>query len=49
MTLTFLGYHLPLDIHPELGNNAKLAELLDIEVEGGLEGHLYNRLLCLVD
>lgn len=33
------GYHLPLDIHPELGNNARLAELLDIEVIDGLEGH----------
>ncbi|WP_061019538.1 Nif3-like dinuclear metal center hexameric protein [Vibrio splendidus] len=37
--INLLGYHLPLDIHPELGNNAKLAELLEIEVEGGLEGH----------
>ena len=37
--INLYGYHLPLDIHPELGNNAKLAELLDIEVEGGLEGH----------
>ena len=37
--INLLGYHLPLDIHPELGNNAKLAELLYIEVEGGLEGH----------
>lgn len=37
--LNLLGYHLPLDIHPELGNNAKLAELLGIRVEGGLEGH----------
>ncbi len=34
------GYHLPLDIHPELGNNARLAELLDIEVIDGLEGTL---------
>ncbi|NOI23654.1 Nif3-like dinuclear metal center hexameric protein [Vibrio mediterranei] len=33
------GYHLPLDIHPDLGNNARLAELLDIEVIDGLEGH----------
>ncbi|WP_394127103.1 Nif3-like dinuclear metal center hexameric protein [Vibrio hepatarius] len=37
--VNLLGYHLPLDIHPELGNNAELARLLDIEVEGGLEGH----------
>ncbi|OBT08590.1 Nif3-like dinuclear metal center hexameric protein [Vibrio sp. UCD-FRSSP16_10] len=47
--INLYGYHLPLDIHPELGNNAKLAQLLDIEVEGGLEGHaqsvaMYGRL-----
>lgn len=33
--INLYGYHLPLDIHPELGNNACLAELLDIEVQGG--------------
>ncbi|CAH1571349.1 radiation resistance protein YbgI [Vibrio owensii] len=37
--INLYGYHLPLDIHPELGNNAELARLLDIEVEDGLEGH----------
>lgn len=37
--INLFAYHLPLDIHPELGNNAQLAKLLDIEVEGGLEGH----------
>lgn len=37
--VNLFGYHLPLDIHPELGNNARLAELLDIEVIDGLEGH----------
>ncbi|PMH46843.1 Nif3-like dinuclear metal center hexameric protein [Vibrio sp. 10N.286.49.B3] len=37
--INLLAYHLPLDIHPELGNNAQLAQLLDIEVIGGLEGH----------
>ncbi|NVD06079.1 Nif3-like dinuclear metal center hexameric protein [Vibrio sp. JPW-9-11-11] len=37
--INLYGYHLPLDIHPELGNNAQLAGLLDIEVEGGMEGH----------
>lgn len=37
--INLLAYHLPLDIHPQLGNNAQLANLLDIEVEGGLEGH----------
>ena len=28
--INLYGYHLPLDIHPELGNNAKLAQLLGI-------------------
>ncbi|GEA49469.1 GTP cyclohydrolase 1 type 2 [Vibrio inusitatus NBRC 102082] len=47
--INLYGYHLPLDIHPQLGNNARLAQLLDIEVEGGLEGHaqsvaMYGRL-----
>lgn len=37
--INLYAYHLPLDIHPELGNNAELARLLDIDVEGGLEGH----------
>ena len=37
--INLMGYHLPLDIHPELGNNVELARLLEIEVEGGLEGH----------
>lgn len=37
--INLYAYHLPLDIHPELGNNARLADLLDIEVLGGLEGH----------
>ncbi|MFA0028021.1 Nif3-like dinuclear metal center hexameric protein [Vibrio breoganii] len=37
--INLYGYHLPLDIHPQLGNNARLAQLLDIDVEGGLEGH----------
>ena len=27
--------HLPLDGHPEVGNNAVLAQMLDLEVEGG--------------
>ncbi|XAW90784.1 Nif3-like dinuclear metal center hexameric protein [Vibrio sp. CDRSL-10 TSBA] len=37
--INLLAYHLPLDIHPELGNNAQLAKRLGITVEGGLEGH----------
>jgi len=35
--INLLAYHLPLDIHPELGNNAQLAKLLDIKVTGPLE------------
>ena len=35
--ISLLAYHLPLDAHPELGNNAQLAKLLDIEVTGGLQ------------
>ncbi|MDW6001484.1 Nif3-like dinuclear metal center hexameric protein [Vibrio mangrovi] len=37
--INLYAYHLPLDIHPELGNNACLARLLGIDVTGGLEGH----------
>ena len=35
--INLYAYHLPLDIHPTLGNNAQLAKLLGIEVERGLE------------
>lgn len=30
------GVHLPLDRHPEVGNNAELARLLDLEIAGPL-------------
>lgn len=32
--ISLLAYHLPLDAHPELGNNAQLAKRLDFDVEG---------------
>lgn len=32
--ISLLAYHLPLDAHPELGNNAGLANVLGLEVEG---------------
>jgi len=35
--INLFAYHLPLDVHPTLGNNAQLAKLLDIKVERGLE------------
>lgn len=37
--INLLAYHLPLDIHPELGNNVLLANALGITIEGGLEAH----------
>jgi len=35
--INLFAYHLPLDIHPSLGNNAQLAKLLNIDVTGPLE------------
>ena len=35
--ISLLAYHLPLDVHPELGNNAQLAELLELTVNGPLD------------
>jgi len=32
--ISLVAYHLPLDAHPKLGNNAQLAKLLGIEIEG---------------
>lgn len=35
--INLYGWHLPLDAHPELGNNAQLAALLGITVKGEIE------------
>ncbi|MDX9875178.1 MAG: Nif3-like dinuclear metal center hexameric protein [Spongiibacteraceae bacterium] len=35
--ISLLAYHLPLDAHPELGNNAQLARVLGIRMTGGLQ------------
>ncbi|MFZ2320715.1 MAG: Nif3-like dinuclear metal center hexameric protein, partial [Pseudomonas sp.] len=35
--ISLLAYHLPLDVHPEVGNNVQLARQLDLIVEGPLE------------
>lgn len=35
--INLFAYHLPLDIHPTLGNNAQLAKLFGIEDANGLE------------
>lgn len=34
--INLIAYHLPLDLHPDVGNNARLAEILGIEVTGPL-------------
>jgi dinuclear metal center YbgI/SA1388 family protein len=31
--ISLLGYHLPLDAHPEFGNNAQLAHRLELHIE----------------
>ena len=35
--INLLAYHLPLDVHPVLGNNAQLAKLLNLHTDGGLD------------
>ena len=35
--ISLLAYHLPLDVHPEVGNNVQLARQLGIQIEGELE------------
>jgi dinuclear metal center YbgI/SA1388 family protein len=32
--ISLFAYHLPLDMHPQLGNNAQLARVLGLEAEG---------------
>ena len=35
--ISLFAYHLPLDVHPTLGNNAQLAQRLGIVMAGGLD------------
>ncbi|MFT6029800.1 MAG: dinuclear metal center YbgI/SA1388 family protein [Oleiphilaceae bacterium] len=35
--ISLIAYHLPLDVHPVLGNNAQLAKLLGLNITGPLE------------
>ena len=37
--ISMIGYHLPLDAHPVVGNNAMLAEMLDLTITGALYPH----------
>lgn len=36
--VSLLAYHLPLDVHPELGNNAQLGQRLGISIEQSIDG-----------
>jgi len=36
--VNLIAYHLPLDAHPSLGNNAQLADKLEIEIDGRMAG-----------
>jgi len=49
--ISLLGYHLPLDAHPEIGNNAQLAKLFGFVVDDVMDeqgvgniGHLDNEI-----
>lgn len=37
LDINLIAYHLPLDVHPELGNNAQLGALLGLDIERPLE------------
>lgn len=37
--ISMIGYHLPLDAHPVIGNNATLAEMLGMTITGALYPH----------
>ncbi len=39
--LSLYSCHLPLDMHPEVGNNTQLARLFDLSIEGGF-GKIYG-------
>ena len=39
--ISLLAYHLPLDAHPELGNNVQLAAKLGFTITGGLDDEQY--------
>lgn len=36
--INLIAYHLPLDAHPDMGNNAQLAKRLNIEIQGNING-----------
>ena len=46
--INLIAYHLPLDAHPTLGNNAQLARVLGIEPEPGPAGRFGDQQLGLI-
>jgi len=46
--INLYAYHLPLDAHPELGNNARLAQVLGIAPEPGPQGRFGDQQLGLI-
>ncbi len=40
--INLFGYHLPIDAHPTLGNNAELARILGFSITGGLDPNATN-------
>ena len=40
--ISLLAYHLPLDAHPEVGNNVQLARRLEIQVDGELRNNPHS-------
>ena len=38
--INLVAYHLPLDVHAELGNNVQLARLMGWQISGGLEPNI---------
>ena len=42
--ISLLAYHLPLDAHPEVGNNVQLGHMLNIEIDGELRDS--NKKVC---
>lgn len=47
--LAVYGAHLPLDAHPEIGNNALLAKALGLEVEGSFLPFEGNNIACIAN
>lgn len=40
--ISLLAYHLPLDAHPQFGNNAQLAQILDIQIDGEIRSNAHS-------